>query len=64
MLLVATAGSACLAEQSGKPNIVFFYIDDLGWTDLGSYGSEIETPNLDKRTHEVVSTPSRIKSSP
>ncbi|MGB1260858.1 MAG: sulfatase [Akkermansiaceae bacterium] len=32
-----------------KPNVIVFFIDDLGWTDLGCYGSKFyETPNLDK----------------
>src|SRR5699024_1117752 len=30
------------------PNVVFIVLDDAGFSDLGSYGSEIETPNLDK----------------
>ncbi len=38
-----------------KPNIVFILIDDLGYSDVGSYGSELyETPNIDKLASESV----------
>ena len=30
-----------------KPNILLVMADDMGWTDLGCFGSEIETPYLD-----------------
>jgi arylsulfatase A-like enzyme len=32
----------------GKPNIVVILTDDMGWSDLGCYGGELETPNLDR----------------
>ena len=35
-------------EPAKKPNIVFFLIDDLGYTDVGFNGGDIKTPNIDK----------------
>jgi len=37
-----------LPQPSDPPNIVVIMADDLGFSDLGCYGGEIETPNLDK----------------
>jgi arylsulfatase len=36
------------------PNIVLIYADDLGWGDLGCYGSRLRTPNLDRVAREGV----------
>jgi arylsulfatase A-like enzyme len=33
--------------STGKPNIIFILADDMGFSDIGCYGSEIDTPNLD-----------------
>jgi len=30
-----------------KPNVLIILADDLGWSDVGCYGSEVQTPNLD-----------------
>jgi len=35
-----------------RPNILLIVADDLGYTDLGVYGSEIETPNLDQLAND------------
>ena len=48
-LLGSLPSSLAAAERSAKPNIVFFFIDDLGWADLGFMGSDFyETPNIDR----------------
>jgi len=51
MALAGLIGSSAGARQAPKKktNFVFFLIDDLGWTDVGCYGSEYyETPNIDR----------------
>ena len=36
-------------EKDSKPNVLIFFIDDLGWSDLGCYGSKFHlTPNIDR----------------
>ncbi len=44
----AVAGDTHPAEKCRAPNIVLILADDLGFSDLGCYGSEIATPNLDR----------------
>ncbi|UCD49174.1 MAG: sulfatase [Phycisphaerales bacterium] len=40
-------------DAPARPNFVFFLIDDLGWADLGCYGSTFyETPNIDRLASE------------
>lgn len=35
------------AAPAGAPNVVFIVLDDVGFSDLGCYGSEIDTPRMD-----------------
>ena len=37
----------CIFGQN-RPNVIIVMADDMGWSDIGCYGSEIETPNLDR----------------
>ena len=52
-LTLTAIASSCIGDGSKKekvpkrPNVLLILADDMGFSDLGSYGSEIETPNLD-----------------
>jgi arylsulfatase len=55
LLALTTLAAVTLHAQPAKrPNIVVFLVDDVGFSDLGCYGSEIPTPNLDKLASEGV----------
>ena len=59
LLASALAASACLAADAGraadppKPNFVVILIDDMGYGDIGPFGSKLNrTPNLDRMAAE------------
>ena len=46
--LLGVSVAPAVEVAARRPNVVFFLADDLGFSDLGCYGGEIATPNLDK----------------
>ncbi|WP_163934062.1 arylsulfatase [Paraferrimonas sp. SM1919] len=59
-LVAAQVVSGCGAPDpkpvvNDKPNVVIFYVDDLGWGDLSSYGAVgVETPNVDELANNGI----------
>ena len=47
LILACLFPPALQAGTDSKPNIIVTLADDLGYSDLGCYGSEVETPRLD-----------------
>ncbi|BDI28787.1 hypothetical protein CCAX7_008380 [Capsulimonas corticalis] len=52
--LLTTLGAPSHAAAPKPPNIVVILVDDMGYSDIGCYGGEIHTPNLDKLAQEGV----------
>jgi len=48
------AGTGVAAQQNKRPNILLIVADDMGYSDLGSYGGEINTPVLDNLAKKGV----------
>lgn len=51
----ATRGAETKSADGEPWNVIFFLVDDWGWTDAGSFGSDLyETPNIDRLAAEGV----------
>lgn len=56
LLFFALFFSKCSVDikNDKQPNILLILVDDLGWSDVGAYGSEINTPNIDRLAYEGI----------
>ena len=48
IVLLLFMGCEALREEDVRPNVLFILADDMGFSDAGCYGGEINTPNIDR----------------
>ena len=53
-LTISSLLTACGTTSPDNPNIIFILADDMGYSDLGCMGSEINTPILDQLASEGI----------
>jgi arylsulfatase A-like enzyme len=53
-LSLGASAFKCAAKTVARPNIILIMADDMGYSDLGCYGSEIPTPNIDRLANEGI----------
>ena len=45
-------GTHFAVAEGDRPNIILIMADDMGWSDIGCYGGDIDTPNIDRLAAE------------
>ena len=55
LLTVLAMPTLVSAQQTDRPNIVLILADDLGYTDISPFGSEISTPNIARLAEQGLS---------
>jgi arylsulfatase len=48
IIVVAIFAAGCTTKEVKQPNVLLIMVDDLGFSDVGCFGGEIKTPNLDR----------------
>lgn len=51
---ISTGAFRCATKPPTRPNIILIMVDDMGYSDLGCYGSEIPTPNIDRLAQQGI----------
>lgn len=54
LYVLCTLSLSCSTPSTQRPNIILIMADDMGFSDIGAYGSEIQTPNIDRLAAEGV----------
>jgi len=54
LILSVTSSDCCVANAADKPNIIYIMSDDMGYSDIGCYGSEISTPHLNSLAEDGI----------
>ena len=54
IVLLSVLAVSCTDKEASdeRPNIVLIMADDIGFSDIGCYGGEINTPNIDRLAGE------------
>ena len=52
LVLVSLLTASLMAQSQPRPNLVLIMCDDMGFSDIGCYGGEVETPNLNRLARE------------
>lgn len=45
---------SCSSKENNQPNILIIMADDMGYSDIGCYGGEVETPNIDRLAYKGI----------
>jgi len=54
-MVLTTAPFIASGAEQDRPNVVILIADDMGYSDIGAFGSEIQTPNIDRLAREGMS---------
>ena len=53
-IVLLSSSNLFAQKEKERPNIILIMADDMGYSDIGSYGGEISTPNLDRLAAEGI----------